>query len=418
MHDVIVVGGRCAGSPLAMLLARRGHRVLVLERAAFPRDTVSTHYVQPSGLVRLARWGLLEPLLASGCPPVTEAVWWFAEDLVVRGFAPPMEGVSMALAPRRTVLDALLADAARQAGAQVRERCSVRGLLRDASGRVRGVRYRDEHGREAEAHADLVVGADGRNSLVARETGAAEYHRRPPLTVVYYAYWRGLPPERRNRNEVFLAGDKQIGVIPTHDDAYLVQVARPHAFYPEYRSDVEGHYHRALEEAAPSLARELAGARRLERFRGTADLPNFYRRPYGPGWALVGDAGYHKDPLTGQGISDAWRDAELLADALDQVRGGTPREEAMAGYERARNAASEAVYEFTCEAAGFDLDPMTRRLVEVLASHQEDADRFFGMIAGTVSAGTFFSPENLLAMLGRLPAGSFTPVTTGPEETR
>ncbi|MEU6591233.1 NAD(P)/FAD-dependent oxidoreductase [Streptomyces sp. NPDC046881] len=411
MYDVIVVGARCAGSPLAMLLARRGHRVLVLDRAAFPRDTVSTHYVQPSGLARLRRWGLLDRLAATGCPPITEAVWRFGDNLAVRGFAPPHEGVAMALAPRRTVLDALLVAAAREAGAEVRERCTVRSLLRDDTGRVVGVRY-DSRGREHTARAAVVVGADGRNSLVARETGAGTYHERPPLTVVYYAYWRGLPAARRHLNEVYLVGDKQIGVIPTHDDLCLVQAARPHAFYPAYRTDIEGHYHKAIAEAAPGLARELADAQRVDRFRGTADLPNFYRRPYGPGWALVGDAAYHKDPLTGQGISDAWRDAELLADAIDRAATGDEEwQGALAGYQRARDAASELMYEFTCEAAGFDLDPMTRQLVRVVAEHREDADRFFGMIAGSVPAEEFFAPDNLLAMLGRLPADALAEPT-------
>ncbi|MEV5974971.1 NAD(P)/FAD-dependent oxidoreductase [Streptomyces sp. NPDC051921] len=416
MYDVIVVGARCAGSPLAMLLARKGHRVVVLDRAAFPRDTVSTHYIQPSGLSRLARWGLLDRLTATGCPPVTEALWWFGETSV-RGFAPPSGDIGFALAPRRTVLDALLVDAAREAGAEIRERCTVRSLVRDEDGTLTGVRFQREGGAEETLRAPVVIGADGRNSIVARQTGAAAYHTRPPLTVVYYTYWRGLSPERRHRNEVFLEGDKQIGVIPTHDDAYLVQAARPHDFFGTYRSDIERHYLKAVEEAAPSLAEELAGAERVERFRGSATLENFYRKPYGPGWALVGDAGYHKDPLTGQGISDAWRDAEFLAEALDTVRGGgADWETALSAYERARNAASELIYDFTCEAASFEFDPMTRQLVRVLAEHRDEADRFFGVIAGTVPAERFFAPDNLLSMLGRLPGDALAELT-GTEGT-
>ncbi|MCX4984962.1 NAD(P)/FAD-dependent oxidoreductase [Streptomyces sp. NBC_00572] len=418
MYDVIVVGARCAGSPLAMLLARKGYRVVVLDRASFPRDTVSTHYVQPSGLARLRRWGLLDRLTATGCPPVTEALWWFGETSV-RGFAPPHGDIAMALAPRRTVLDALLVDAAREAGAEVRESCTVRSLVRADDGRVTGVRCQEQGGAEHTLSAPIVIGADGRDSLVARETGAEKYNSRPPLTVVYYTYWRGLRPERRHRNEVFLEGDKQIGVIPTHDDAYLIQAARPHDFFGEYRSDIERHYLKAIEEAAPALASELAdGAERVERFRGSASLENFYRKPYGPGWALVGDAGYHKDPLTGQGISDAWRDAELLAHAVHEVRSGhTDWDTAMAGYERLRNAASELIYEFTCEAASFEFDPMTRQLVRVLAENRDEADRFFGVIAGTVPAEEFFAPDNLLSMLARLPAEALAEIT-GTEGTR
>ncbi|MBX6768410.1 MAG: NAD(P)/FAD-dependent oxidoreductase [Actinomadura rubrobrunea] len=407
MYDVIVVGARCAGSPTAMLLAKAGYKVLVVDRATFPSDRISTHYVQPSGLVRLRRWGLLDRLVATGCPPVTEAVWTIG-DQVVRGFAPPLDGIGVAYAPRRSVLDTLLVDAAREAGAEVRTGFTVRELVVEG-GRVTGVRGRSGGGREETLRASVVVGADGRHSLVARQAGAPEYQMRPALSVVYYTYWRGLDPAHRHRNSVYLRGDAQIGVIPTNDDAILIQAARPHALFPAYRADIEGMYHRSIQVAAPELAKELADrGERVERFAGTGALENFYRRPYGPGWALVGDAGFHKDPLTGQGISDAWRDAEFLVDALDAVLSGRREwNEALAEYERKRNAATELLYEFTCEAATFQFDPMTHALVQVLAEHRDAANQFFGMIAGTVPAEEFFSPDNLLNLLGRLPENVF-----------
>ncbi|QFU90558.1 NAD(P)/FAD-dependent oxidoreductase [Amycolatopsis sp. YIM 10] len=399
MYDVIVVGARCAGAPLAMLLANRGHRVVVLDRVRFPRDTLSTHYVQPSALARLDRWGLLDRLVATGCPPISEAVWRFGE-LVVRGFAPPAGTVSVAYAPRRYVLDALLVDAAREAGAEVREGFTVRGLVFDGD-RVTGVRGRSHGGSDEVLRAPVVVGADGRGSLVARAVNAAAYNERPPLTVVYYTYWRGLDPAHRGRNEVYIKDDKQIGVIPTHGDTFLIQAARPHSALAEYRSDIEGRYHAAIAEAAPELADELARrGTRTERFLGTGALGNYYRTPYGPGWALAGDAGYHKDPLTGQGIGDAWRDAESLAHALhDVLDGGQDWNTALGAYEKARNAESETIYEFTCEAASFRFDAMTNALLRVLAADRAQADRFFGVIAGSVSAEEFFSPENLLSLL-------------------
>ncbi|WBC07481.1 NAD(P)/FAD-dependent oxidoreductase [Micromonospora sp. WMMA1947] len=406
MYDVIVIGGRCAGSPLAMLLAQRGHRVLVLDRSHFPSDRLSTHYVQPSGLARLRRWGLLDQLAASGCPPIREARWWF-DDTLVSGFAPPVDGIDMAYAPRRTVLDALLVGAARDRGVEVREGFTVRELLFDGD-QVCGVRGRSAGGADETIRATVVVGADGRHSMVARAVGAESYDERPAYTVVYYTYWHGLSAHRRNRNEVFIHEDTQVGVIPTHDDAYLIQAARPHSFAATYRTDIEGHYRRAIRAAAPALDRELDGATRVSRFQGTAALQNYYRRPYGPGWALLGDAGFHKDPLTGQGISDAWRDAEALSAALHATLTGAQEwDQVMSEYERRRNAESAMMYDFTCEAASFEFDPMTKHLVQVLATSPEHANRFFGVIAGTVTPEDFFSPDSLLDMLGRLPEDTF-----------
>nr|WP_165964262.1 NAD(P)/FAD-dependent oxidoreductase [Actinomadura sp. KC216] len=398
MYDVIVVGARCAGSPTAMLLARAGYRVLLLDRAGFPSDRISTHYVQPAGLARLRRWGLLDDLIATGCPPISRARWWFG-DVSVQGFTPPLDGIDVAYGPRRTVLDALLVNAAREAGVEVWEKSTVHDLVME-DGRVIGVRCSRNGGPDQTLTAAVVVGADGRNSLVARRVGAAEYRRRPALTVVYYAYWRGL---RRSHeiNEVYLHGEAQIGMIPTHDDAILIQAARPSSWYDTYRRDIRGHYHRAIEVAAPDLARELASdGEQVGRFAGTGALENFYRVPYGPGWALVGDAGFHKDPLTGQGITDAWRDAELLATALDSLFSGRQSwDSALSEYQLARDAASELIYEFTYEAAGLQIGPLTDHLLRGLAADRSQADRFFGVLAGAVDPMDFFSPGNIRRLL-------------------
>jgi 2-polyprenyl-6-methoxyphenol hydroxylase-like FAD-dependent oxidoreductase len=149
----------------------------------------------------------------------------------------------------------------------------------------------------------------------------------------------------------------------------------------------------------PSLNARLRAGRRVERFVGTADLPNHFRKPYGPGWALVGDAGYHRDPITAQGITDAFRDAELLAGAIDDGFSGRQTvDAALAGYERRRNRAACAMYWFTCYFAAHLVPPGGRRLLHALRDNQAGTDRLFGALAGTVPLTSFFSPLNLLSL--------------------
>ncbi|HET8953723.1 MAG TPA: FAD-dependent monooxygenase, partial [Solirubrobacteraceae bacterium] len=190
MYDAIVVGARCAGSPTAMLLARRGRRVLLLERAAFPRDTLSTHYIHQSGAARLARWVLLDRLAATGCPPIRD-YRFDVGPFALTGTPPSIDGVDAAYSPRRYVLDTLLAQAAAEAGAELRQGVTVRGLLVE-DGRVTGVRGGTSAGELLAERARVVIGADGRNSTVAREAGAEVYEDRGTLTCAYYAYWTGV----------------------------------------------------------------------------------------------------------------------------------------------------------------------------------------------------------------------------------
>ncbi|MER8043660.1 NAD(P)/FAD-dependent oxidoreductase [Streptomyces sp. NPDC094032] len=391
MYDVIVVGARCAGSPTAMLLARMGHRVLVLDRASFPSDTLSTHFMHQSGLARLRKWGLLDRLEASGCPPVTEAVWYYG-DLPIRGCPPPVQGVGPAYAPRRIVLDKILVDAAREAGAEIREGFTVRDLIVE-DGVVVGVRGRSHGGAEEELRARAVVGADGKRSLVARLMDAPVYNDRPARTVAYYTYWTGLD----RGYEVYFGDEQQVAVMPTHDDAHLIVCALPHAEKDRFKADIEGTYHRIIKDTAPGLATEMSeSGRQTERFMGTADLPFYYRRPYGAGWALAGDAGYHKDPVTGQGITDAFRDAEVLSEALHKVLEGTGDwDEEMAAYEARRNEESQWLYEFTHQAASLGFSDRMRKAFRVLAYDRAEADSFLGIVAGSTSVLDFFGPEHM-----------------------
>ena len=326
MYDVIVVGARCGGSPAALLLARRGYRVLLVDRGTFPSDTFRAHYVRAPGVRALGRWGLLGRVLATGCPPVRKRTTDFG-DFPLSGYPPGFDDVPGDLGPRRLVLDQILVEAAVEAGAELRERFAVEELLWQ-DGRVVGVRGQGDGGAVAE-RARVVVGADGLHSTVARLAGAALRCSAAPLTFAYYTYWDGVPLEGV---EVAyrIEHRRWCGAFPTNDGLTCVAVQGAIADFPAFRADLERRYHEAL-DLVPELAGRVRAGRRVEPFRGSGDLPNFVRRAWGPGWALVGNAGYRKDPLLAQGISDAFRDAELLTEAIDSgLSGNRALDEALA----------------------------------------------------------------------------------------
>ena len=392
-YDVIITGARCAGSPTAMLLARRGYRVLLVDRVRFPSDTISTHLVHPPGVEALSRWGLLDRLVATGCPAI---------DRYTFDVGPVLAGSpGTAYGPRRTVLDTLLVQAAAEAGAEVREGFTVEEVVVEGE-RVTGIRGHAGRrgpssvaGRSAPVleRARVVVGADGRHSRVAAAVEAETYNERPAYEAVYYAYWSGVPT---NGFEVHIRPDRAMAAVPTHDGLTLVLVGWPIAEFEANRADVAGNYIKTL-ELVPELAARVTGGRRETRFFGTGDLPGFFRRPYGPGWALVGDAGYHRDPCTAQGISDAFRDAELLADALDDALSGRrPYDEVMAEYQRARDECVLAMYDLTCNLATMEPPPPEmQQLLGAAAGNQEAMDAFVRMMAGVLPVPDFFAPEHV-----------------------
>ena len=400
-YDAIVVGARCAGSSTAMLLARAGHRVLLLDRASFPSDTMSTHLVHPPGVAALERWGLLDQLVASGCPPIGS----YRIDFGPFAFAAPPRPagtIATAYAPRRTVLDKLLVDAAVAAGGELREGCTVEEVLVE-DGTVTGVRVRSGDGATATERAAVVVGADGLHSTVARAVQARRYHEQPALEASYYTYWSGL---ETTGFEGYIRPQRSWAAFPTHEGLTVVIVGWPRREFEANRGDVEGNYLRMF-EMAPEFAERVCGAARASRFVGTGDLPNFYRVPFGPGWALVGDAGYHKDPITAQGISDAFRDAELLAGALHRVLGGEqPYEQALAGYQRARDEASLPMFELTCQLASMaPPPPELQALLGALPGNPEAAAGFVSVIAGTLPAPEFFAPDNVQRIMAAAAPG-------------
>jgi flavin-dependent dehydrogenase len=342
----------------------------------------------------LRRWGLLDAVTATGCPPLST----YRMDMgpfVIEGTPPPVDGISAGYAPRRYLLDEILVDAAAAAGAEVREHFSVQDLLVD-DGAVVGVRGRDRTGREVAERARVVIGADGRNSRVARKVRAEEYQTTPRLGYGYYTYWRDLPLDGFNG---FARPDRAWGAFPTNDGLTCVVVGWPYAQAAAYKADLERNY-LATVELAPWFAERMHGATRVEPFSGGA-VRGYLRKPYGPGWALVGDAGYDKDPISAQGITDAFRDAELCATAVDDAfTGREPFAEAMAGYQLTRDAAVLPLYEFTCQMASMaPPPPEMAQLLQVVAADRQASDDFVGVVAGTVPLVRFFAPDNLARIL-------------------
>ena len=392
MYDAIVVGARGAGSPTAMLLARRGDKVLLVERATFPSDVISGLYIRLPGAARLKHWGLLDRFAATGAPPI-ERFTFDVGPFALVGSAPPTEGVAVSYMPRRRFLDPILARAAAEAGAELRTSFTVQELLWEGN-RVVGIRGRSATGTTVTERARVVIGADGPHSFVARRVQAPLYNTHPTLTCSYQSYWSGVTVEGI---ELYVRDGRFIVAGTTNEGLVQVVVQWPIAEFHTVRAGIEGAFLRALDEHAPGLAERVRAGRREERFNGMADLSNFFRKPFGPGWALVGDAGYHKDPITAQGINDALAGAEMLAEALDAgLSGRRALSETLDGYQRRRDEAVMPMYDLTVQLARMERPPPPmQELLRALRGNQLEIDRFLGTVEGTVSIPEFFAPENI-----------------------
>ena len=397
MQDVIVVGARCAGAPLAMLLARQGARVLLVDRARFPSEIPHGHFIHRQGPRRLRDWGVLDRIAASA--PGVSTMVFDAGDFPLRGENLIEDGVAWGYGPRRATLDKILIDAAIASGVEFRERFSV-SQYRFDDGRVVGVRGRDATGRDVDERATITVGADGRHSTLARAVQAPIYDEEPTILCYYFSYWSDVEAESfelytrtPNRRVIFS--------FRTEGGLYAVFVGLPIEEMPEARRDIEGTFFRAL-ELAPDFAARVRAGRREERFYGATDLPNFYRKPFGPGWALVGDAGAHKDPFMALGICDAFRDVEFLAAAIrDGLSGVRPMDDALGGYESRRNAASAADYKSNIAEARFTPPrPEVFALRAAVRDRPEEVTQLFKARVGMIDPASFFNPANLQRLLG------------------
>jgi flavin-dependent dehydrogenase len=387
MYDVIIVGGRVAGSSVARLLARRGARVLLVDRARFPSDTFNGHYIQAAGARYLERWGLLDRVLTPNATPVKRHRAHFG-PIDIEGTFEWADGDSgVAVAPRRHRLDHELLRAAAEAGVEIREGYPVSDLLWDGD-RVTGIQ-----GPSGTERGRIVVGADGFRSMVAARVDASVYADLPPRTCGYYSHWADAPADALD----FYTVPGRLGLsFPTDDGLTCVWICWPSEQFQAVRTNVEAEFMAGV-DLWPSLARLVRGGRRVEPFRGTADLPMFLRKPWGNGWALVGDAGCRVDPITGQGITDAFRDAQFLSDALTAGLGGRVAiDSALANYQRRRDEAVMPIYQFTAERARLAPPaPDMQRLLTAIRGNQHEMNRFIGLTAGTTSIRDYFAPDNL-----------------------
>ena len=357
-YDVVVVGARPAGAASAMLLARQGRRVLLVDRDRYGADTMSTHALMRGGVMLLSRWGLLGRVVEAGTPPIRRTRFDYGDEAVTVAIR-PSPGVEALYAPRRTVLDAMLVDAAVAAGAEVRFGVGVTGLLRDGAGRVVGVRGRGRGRAELVARARLTVGADGVRSTVAREVGAPRTRSGEGAGAIVYGYWSGLAVDGY---EWFYRPGHSAGMIPTNDGEVCVFAGVPAAELA--RAAAGGRhqaYHRLLAAATDGADGRLSQARRPRRLRTWVGRPSFVRRAHGPGWALVGDAGSFLDPLSTHGITDALRDAQLLALALPDGDAVGELDAALARFADDRDRIVGPIFDVVDEIAGYRWDPAQLR---------------------------------------------------------
>lgn len=347
-YDAIIVGARVAGSATALLLARAGLRVLVLDREAPGADTLSTHAIMRPGVLQLHRWGLLDRVLADGAPPIRTTTFHYGDESIpipIRN----RDGVDCLLAPRRTSLDPILVDAAREAGAEVRYGVQLIGLTRGRGGRVTGVVARTPEHHALEIPARWVIGADGLQSTVAQLVRAPVLQEGSYASATIYTYFQGLP---NGGFHWFYRPGVAAGVIPTNGGRTCVFVSTPTRRFREIlRFDLADSFRRVLTEVAPRFTARVEAAGREGSFRGFAGRVGHLRQAWGPGWALVGDAGYFKDPCTAHGLTDALRDAELLARAI-----GSGHESSLHSYETTRDMLSARFFAATERVASFGWD--------------------------------------------------------------
>ncbi|MTD45953.1 FAD-binding protein [Conexibacter sp. W3-3-2] len=397
--DVLVVGARCAGSAAAIALARRGRAVIALDGASFPSDTLSTHLFFPNHWAELERLGARDRVMALD-PPLHTAAGLGTETVDATGPFSSYEGFAHGSCVRRPGLDNALVETAREAGAEIRERTRVTGLLRDATGRVTGVRWRDRDGEEGEIHAKLVIGADGRNSTIARLVGTRAHHEWQNRRLMAFAYYDDPRDELRHIASQWRDEDELVTVFPCDGGQSVVLLMSPKRREDEYQDDKEAAFDRTVAQVGP-LARRLEGCTRASKIRVSYKHPAYFRHSHGPGWALTGDAGHFKDPVTAQGIRDALRFGRLLgeaaAPALDDP---AALDRALAAWEDDRDAQCLPMYQWA-NGLGLadDVSPIEATAYAWLAARPDGPTEVLDVFSRKRLPGEVFTPSRLVRWL-------------------
>jgi menaquinone-9 beta-reductase len=380
-YDAVIVGARCAGAATALLLARAGAKVLLVDRQAYGSDTMSTHAIMRTGVLQLQRWGLLPIVMAATTPEIRSTTFHYGtEQLRIK--MKPEHGLDYLAAPRRTVLDRILVDAARAAGADVRHGVQLSDLHYGAAGRVIGATLTDDMGQQRVVRSDIVIGADGKQSTVAKLVYASKYRAARTTSACVYGYFENL--ERQGFHWHFADG-VAASIMPTNHAQHCVVASVPDAaFSKTFRGQVEEGFFQVLRENSPVLHDDVRRAKLVGRLRGFAGGLGFMRQAHGPGWALVGDAGYFKDPLTAHGITDALRDAEILARA---VLSGRPQ--SLQLYQDMRDELSHALFDITDDIASFrwNMEQVKTLHTQLSAAMRAETDYMASLSsAGTIAA--------------------------------
>jgi 2-polyprenyl-6-methoxyphenol hydroxylase-like FAD-dependent oxidoreductase len=393
MWDVVVVGARCAGASTAFLLARRGYKVLLIDRAKFPADTMSTLYIHQPGLRLLSQWGILDSVIASGCPRI-ETVSYQVLDVRLHGPMARLGSIDAAYAPRRRILDQILVDAAVTAGAEFMDECSLTGVSTE-DGRVTGAKFRTKRNGETTEQTHLLVGADGLHSRVAELVGAPIKVEDPLMTCIYYSGWTGISSgfEMRERPGSWIA------TVPTHDGVTLVLTYFPQDEFASIRTDPLKAHLESTRLMAPDLFDQMTHGEQVVRLHGTGNQRNFFRTANGPGWVLVGDAGHHEDSITARGITNAFVQAELLSDVLRDDMADVDRVDAALGsFADRRDAALTERYRSTLETAKLQVQNSRISMLKAISQTPAMTDRYFALAAGIISMDEFLTPD-LIDML-------------------
>jgi 2-polyprenyl-6-methoxyphenol hydroxylase-like FAD-dependent oxidoreductase len=388
MWDAVIVGARCAGASTALLLARQGHRVLLVDRATFPSDTMSTLYIHQPGVSMLDRWGILDSIIASGCPRL-ENVTYCVQDVLMHGPVATLGNIDATYAPRRQILDQILINAAVQAGAEFRAGCSLSAVLSE-NDRVAGVRLNSNNGGEIVEQTRLLVGADGMRSRVAELVHAPTVIEDPRLSCVYYTGWTRISCGLSIREQP----GSSIGTVPTHDDVTLILTYFPQDSFTAIKSDPLRAHLDSIKATAPDLFDEVSGSEQAVRLHGTGDQRNFFRKAHGPGWVLVGDAGHHLDSITARGITNAFVQADMLS---GEIKGDLANEQnvdaALSHFEARRHDAQIDGYRSTLETARLQVQNSRLKMLRAISQVPALTERYFALLAGMISMDEFLTPE-------------------------